>query len=262
MKEWEIFEIDCCKYLNSTFGKYASFVHQGGADSTRPDILVETVSGDSFYIEAKASPAQCGQFVLLPDIETNTFVYSKANANRINSYAEEIMDYMNDYFDEFREAGTRGKNIEMPHKKKVFSSWIMQVYKSKGVRFFITNNYTIFPIEELPEYLEISATYRIKRSGSTSVGKSRITSINKIITNDYPVASTKAQGDKLFATSSKNLHNQRFVFDGYEYMFSDRDGVYEIRKLSNTYNANVIFSVELNTVKSGISKMDFINYLK
>ena len=37
-----------------------------------------------------------------------------------------------------------------------------------------------------------------------------------------------------------------------------RDNYYEIRKLSNTFNANVIFSIELKSNDSGISIADFI----
>ena len=53
MAVWEDFEIECTEYLNKTFGKYANFVHQGGSDSTVPDILVKTNKGTSFYIDAK-----------------------------------------------------------------------------------------------------------------------------------------------------------------------------------------------------------------
>lgn len=58
MARWEGFEIQCTDYLNRRFGAYARFIHQGGADSTVPDILVETKGGKSFYIDAKHSPAQ------------------------------------------------------------------------------------------------------------------------------------------------------------------------------------------------------------
>lgn len=69
MTVWEEFEIQCTNYLNKRFGDYAEFIHQGGADSTVLDILVNTNSGHSFYIDTKHSPAQCGQFVLLPKLQ-------------------------------------------------------------------------------------------------------------------------------------------------------------------------------------------------
>ena len=140
MAIWEDFEIQCTDYLNQRFGAYARFIHQGGADSTVPDILVQTKSGNSFYIDAKHSPAQCGQFVLLPDIESCTFEYSWQNVNRINRYAEMIMDYMNEDFDSFREAGTAGKDICMNNGSDIFANWIIQTYSDKGAKFFITNN--------------------------------------------------------------------------------------------------------------------------
>ena len=34
MISWEAFELDCTNYLNNKFGKYATFIHQGGSDST------------------------------------------------------------------------------------------------------------------------------------------------------------------------------------------------------------------------------------
>lgn len=57
MADWMDFEIHCTDYLNDRFRAYAHFIHQGGADSTVPDILVETKHGNSFYMDAKHSPA-------------------------------------------------------------------------------------------------------------------------------------------------------------------------------------------------------------
>ena len=56
--------------------------------------------------------------------------------------------------------------------------------------------------------------------------------------------------------STRNLHDVRFVLDGYEYMFSIRDDKYEIRKLSNTFNANVIFSIFKKNQK-GLTDAEF-----
>ena len=262
MAIWEDFEIQCTDYLNQRFGAYARFIHQGGADSTVPDILVQTKSGNSFYIDAKHSPAQCGQFVLLPDIESCTFEYSRQNVNRINRYAEMIMDYMNEDFDSFREAGTTGKDICMNNGSDIFANWIIQTYSDKGAEFFITNNYTILPIERFSDYFDVSAKYRIKRSGSGNVGKNRLHSVMDFIeSHDYLITDCRVVGDKLFVRSSRNLHDSRFILRGIEYMFSLRGDEYELRKLSNTYNANVIFSIRQKS-SSGLSDENFIRFLK
>ena len=57
MELWKEFEINCTEYLNTKFGNLAKFIHQGGADSTVPDIFVKTVFGNTFYMETKHSPA-------------------------------------------------------------------------------------------------------------------------------------------------------------------------------------------------------------
>lgn len=259
MAIWENFEIACTNYLNNRFGAYARFIHQGGTDSTVPDIFVETNNGESFYIDAKHSPAQCGQFVLLPNIETGTFEYSRQNVNRINMYAIKIIEHMNQSFDEFREAGTTGKDIIMPNGADIFANWVIDTYSAKGAKYFITNDYTLFPIERFKRYFEITAKYRIKRSGSGNVGKSRISMVKDYInSNDYAVQSMRVDGDKLFVISPMSLHNERFILQSTEYMFSLRNREYEIRKLSNTYNANVIFSIRKKVCTPGMLDSEFI----
>lgn len=263
MFTWEEFEVHCTDYLNNHFGDYATFLHQGGADSTVPDILVKTSTGEMFYIEAKQSPAQCGQFVLSPEIETREFIYSAQNATPINESSTLLINYMNNKFDEFREAGTAGRPLDMPNGPDIYADWIIKTYSEKGVRFFITNDFTIFPVKELSNYFDVSAKYRIKRSGSASVGKSKLSLVtNYIKSHNYDITSVRTEKDKLFVTAPKDLHNKRFILSGFEYMFSKRDNEFEIRRLSNTYNANVIFTVVLKDNTTGLSNNDFIQYLK
>lgn len=263
MKEWELFENEATTYLNSRFGAYARFFQKGGADSTVPDIRVETNSGKKFYIEAKHSPAQCGQFVLIPDISSGHFKYSEKNVNRINIYAQKIMEQMDEQFDEFREAGTTGKEIIMEDDSYAFKNWIIQSYMDKDVAFIITNDFTILPLAAIDSYFDITAKYRIKRSGSSSVGTNRISDILEYINErEYAVKETRIDEDKLYVKSNKNLHNIRFILKQYEYMFSLRNTEYEIRKLSNTYNANVIFSIKKKNNLPGLSDEEFIELLK
>lgn len=263
MSVWEGFELECTNYLNGRFGTYATFIHQGGANSTVPDILVKTKFGKQFYIDAKHSPAQCGQFVLLPNIETSSFEYSTKNVNQINAYAKMIIGHMNNSFDEFREAGTAGKEIEMQNGSRIFSDWIIQTYKEKGVKYFITNNFIILSIEHFSDYFNVTAKYRIKRSGSGNVGKSRLTPIlDYIDTTDYVISDSRFEGDKLFVQSQQHLHDRRFIYQQYEYMFSQRGDEYEVRKLSNTYNANVIFSITQIERDYGLTDAEFIEILK
>lgn len=258
MSTWEKFEEDCTKFLNEQFGEYASFIRQGGSDSTVLDIKVETKKNKQFYIEAKHSPAQCGQFVLLPNIEACKFEYSRLNSTEVNEFSEKIINYMNDNFEEFKEAGTSGKNIDFEDCERVFSNWIVKTYKEKGVKFFITNNDIILSIEDFSEYFKVSAKYRIKRSGSSSVGRGNIDKVTEYLESTFSNIEISTTSDKVFVVSNEDLHNKRFVIGKNEFMISKREDNFEIRKLSNTFNANVIFSIELKGNKAGISIEDFI----
>ena len=115
---------------------YAKFTHKGGADSAVPDILVETRQGFLLLYRGETFPAQCGQFVLLPDIMTQTFQYSKQNTDSINSSAQMIIEYMNQKFDDYRNAGTAGKEIVMPGGQEIFAAWIVEHYRKKGCSIF------------------------------------------------------------------------------------------------------------------------------
>ena len=83
MADWLEFEVQCTHYLNKKFGAYAAFEHLGNADSTVPDIQVVTKSGKKFYMDAKLTPAQCGQFVLLPNVARRCFSFSHQNKTGI-----------------------------------------------------------------------------------------------------------------------------------------------------------------------------------
>lgn len=264
MTSWEQFEIEWTNFLKKTYGDVAYFQHMGGPDSTKPDILVKTKTGKSFYIEAKECPAQCGQFVLLPNIKTKQFEYSPRNIEPKNSFAEEIIKFMNRYFESFRNAGTAGRTIEFDGMEQVFTNWIKQKYGNEGVELFATNNRKMLPIEKFSEYFNVTATYRIKRSGSSNVGSTRIRDVSSYIESNFEVYSKKVtENGSLFYKSNKNLHNQRFTLNDYEYMFSYGNGEFEIRKLSNTYNANVIFSISLKSPSpSGMTKEEILDFLK
>ena len=164
MTNWKEFEEQCTNYLNQEFCDFATFIPMGSSDSTVSDILVKTNTNKTFYIEVKHSPAQCGQFVLLPDIKTQKFVYSSDNKNENNQFAKQIITFMNKDFNVFKEAGTAGKEISFNNCKNIFSDWIKLIYTKKNVKFFISNNYNIIPVQDFNDFFNISATYRVKRS--------------------------------------------------------------------------------------------------
>ena len=261
MAQWLDFEEKSTQYLNNNFGDWASFRHLGSSDATVPDISVKTKTGKNFYMDAKLTPAHCGQFVLLPNVAKRCFEFSKLNKTELTPQVEAIIKHMNADFDAYKEAGTAGKVIDLKDGGKTFSEWIIATYSKKGTEFFITNEYVILPLYDFEKHFEVSATYRIKRSGSRSVGKrTAISVLQYIIKHGYPITDGKVVEDKLFVFSSAQLHNKRFVFGDSEYMFSWRDDKYEVRRLSNTFNANVIFVITKKQHR-GLSKAEFVQYL-
>ena len=149
-----------------------------------------------------------------------------------------------------------------------YAYYIRQEMTNRGIRTMnsvwekiisLKTDYTILPIDHFLEYFDVTAKYRIKRSGSSNVGKSKLESVkNYINSHDYIITNSRIAGDKLFMASPQQLHEQRFLLRGIEYMFSLRENEYELRKLSNTYNANVIFSIKYKSTVPGMTDNNFI----
>lgn len=258
---WKEFEIQSTDYLNKKFGEYATFIHMGGSNSRKSDIKAEKNGEEKFYVDAKHCPAQCGQFVLFGDEDSKKFIYSPKNVNPINEYAEMIIEHMNRKFDYFNSARTAGKSIEMENGSYIFSQWIIENYKKKNTRYFITNGFTILPVEKFSEYFDVTAKYRIKKSGPSPVGKSKSPKVLSYIEKNFEITSSRHDGKKLFVSSDTELHKTFFTLDDDKYMFSKRGNEYEIRNLSNTYNKNVIFSITLKDKKDGMIDSEFISAL-
>lgn len=253
MKHWKKFEIDCTNYLNDILGDVATFIHQGEEDSTIPDILVKTKKGDEYYIEAKCCPAQCGQFVLFPNSKISKFDYSQMNIKEIDNYSLKIINYMNQNFENFKDAGTAGKDILFDGDQETFANWIIHNYQKKNVRFIIVNDYKIFNLLNFKDTFDISAKYRVKRSGSSNVGSKYIKVVSDYIKINFNINSLCMIDDKILLSSIEELHNKRFKIEKNEFMISKRESQYEVRKLSNTFNANVIFSIKLKENYSPLS---------
>lgn len=256
MGNWKDFEDECTDHVSDSLSGFAHVQHIGLLNSSAPDIVVNCKRGDSFAIEVKHCPAQSGQFVLLPNILTRTFDYSKGNSTPLNDDAEQIIAHMNNHFEEFRNAGTKGIDIVFPGCKEVFANWIIQMYRNKGTQYIITNDFKLVDIEDFGEAFTITGCYRIKRSGSSDIGKT----IGRIVMKEierlgYGVFDS-FEKNKLFIKSEKPINGKRFILYDTEYMISQRNDRYEVRKLSNTYNANVIFSIDINPFFNGFFSCD------
>ncbi|MCV3728320.1 hypothetical protein OF376_00765 [Ureaplasma miroungigenitalium] len=252
MENWKVFELKSVEYLNQKYVNY--FEHLGFSDSTTSDI--KYINGHkTFFIEAKMPQAQSGQFVLLPDKKNKKFIFSPRNKSEIDGNVESIINFMNNDFDKYQNAGTKGEDIDLP--QYLVSDWIINSYKRLGVKFFITygKDFIIFPIERYSEYFEISCKYRVKKSGSNDVPKSRQDEVRKKLNQ---MSFSYKELDNFIISSNDNIDKLKFSVNDGNYMIRLlENNLYRIRKLSNTYNANVIFSIKL---KKEQDKKDLLKF--
>ena len=248
MKPGEQFEIDAITHLNAhyTYGRKVKFVGGDTSDSTKSDIEVIVSGRTVFFIEAKDTNAQSGQFVLLPNEKEKRFVFSSHNQSESNEMTDIIIEHMNHDFERYNDAGTRGEKIDI--NNSIFYNWIISHYTQKGAKFFITkkNSFIIAPMNKFPYYFDVSATYRIKKSGSGEPAKKDIDNIEQMIRDAYANIKFYVNGKKLYAEITDSVSIRDFKLGEYTYHLSEKNrGLYEVRRLSNTYNMNVIFTINV-----------------
>lgn len=265
-EKWQKFETSCFEYLVKQYGGYANFQAYGQSNSTIPDVLVIPANAPKFYIETKSPNAQCGQFVLIADENKGKFNYSSRNKTPFLPETELIIDFMNNNFKNFVFSGTKGTPITL--NKAIFYSWIKSYYSSKNVQFFITkgNDYIIFPIKNFEQYFDVTATYRIKKSGSSTPSISNIPEIETILQKNHIKGYIINLDNKFYLKTQDNIGNKKLTGNKYTYLFKEQsNSLFLIRKLSNTSNYNVIFQIDLKEKKQNpqhlkdfLHKIDFV----
>ncbi len=252
MKPGEQFELESLAYLEANYGKSGiSFIHHDTADSTGSDIEVIKDNKSVFFIEAKDTAAQSGQFVLLPNDATRSFIFSPRNKSVPNEMTNIMIEYMNADYDRFNAAGTAGESLDI--NSSVFTSWIIGHYKEKNVKYVISKgrNMIICPIDKFGDYFEVSANFRIKKSGSTEPSGKYVNAVIEALKQSFNITDVYKQTvngkKKLFANAPANLSKVRFELGDYTYYLSPQEtpGNFEVKQLSNTRNKNVIFTINV-----------------
>lgn len=250
MKAGEKFELECLDYLKRNYGNNSIiFFHHDTADSTGSDIEVFINGQSRFFIEVKEPAAQSGQFVVLSDEMSRTFVFSPRNKSLPNEMTDLMIDYMNTEYDRFNAADTAGETLDIP--SKFFTKWIIGHYKEKNVRFVISMKHKMFicPIEKFGDYFTVAALFRRKKSGSKKPPEKSIDSIIKVLNDQYGITDVSRRivngRKKLFANAPESLGKIRFALGDFTYYLSPQNepGLFEVKQLSNTKNRNVIFSI-------------------
>lgn len=260
-ESWKEFEEKCFNYLQSTY-KNVKFNLIGGSNSKISDIKV--IDKD-FFIEIKSPRSQCGQFVVLPN--GDQFKYSERNIITENEYSNFIINYMNDNFSTFYDViKKRYGSVNIYVDNYILVNWIINFYKTKKVKYFITkkeDNYIIFPLEKINNYFNIKAVYRKKTSGSSCLPCIDVPAIRIFFENMKIKFKLEELGSnkQWIIITEHALKDKKIVINKVRYQFKKyKDNIYIIRKLSNTNNHNVIFSI--NLIKNYQEEEDLISFLE
>ncbi len=257
---WKKFEKACFKYLSDKHSGEFSFKSHGQSDSTKADVEVISFGKSKFFIEIKEDISQCCQFVVFPNDETKKFEVSAGVKSPDTQNRRAIVKFMDERYKKFSKVGSSGISLDID--KDILYGWVNDFYTAKKVKFFITkgDEYIIFPISKFSYYFDISAVYRKKRSGSNEPNKD-----NNYEEIEAGIKENSISGDVEFAFvgnknrcffhTNSNIEKQRIVCSNYTYQFktnghskkikAKNDYVYEVRRLSNTNNPNVICQLSL-----------------
>lgn len=255
MQNWEKYEINSCKYLNDSISiKNIVFNRKGGSDSNENDIEVLFKGQKLFSIEAKLSPSQCGQIVLIEDIKGNYEISSKMKYT--NPFSKKIVDKIN-----------RGIDL-LPNDIDLFN-WVKEHYRSKNSLFFITstqvNGFNVIkPISNIDECFNVTAVVRRKRSGTRSIPKREHQNVEKELLLHLKKIKIKRfsfikGGKDLFLIIEEECYliSDDLYFGKFFLSFTGSGKKYRVKVRATTNNLNVVFSIQYN----GVIESSGLNYL-
>ncbi len=258
---WKNFEKNAMEYLKKEIVlSGVSFVSLGGSNSTESDIGVKYRDKNLFLIEAKLSPSQSGQIVVL--LENDNYVYSKKSKEPENDFVKKIIAYLNSNISLYRDCGTKGIKINIDNE--VMAGWITEHYKIKGVKFIIVSNspsdfdrtfIKVLPLSELGKNFEISLVLRRKRSGTRDMSKKFYLEVSELLKVKVG-KNFKLKEDGNLRYYGGKITNS-YLGDKF-YIAHDKGEIYQVKKRAITNNPQAVFSL----VYSGKKQTEGFDSLK
>lgn len=253
-KKSDKFEEDITKWLNDTYGKTYNleFKHMGGSNSTVSDIFIKVKSADNAngcYIECKMARAQAAH-ITLDEVREGDVVVGYKYSGSANENDKDDQDgltainvlvkYINERFkyiskshpylkfgEAYADMDTDGEDEFEVNNKAVqenFDKAIIRHYRKKNVKFVASGKSgsepKIFKLENFAANFNISATFRVLRSGSRDV--------SKIYVKDVMETLGKYDSTMKFFTGDKELQNL------HELTLNDGQLLVSNNKLTNT----------------------------
>ncbi len=247
MENWQIFENNVTNFLQQIFSD-VTFTLEGNSDSTIPDIKVEK-NNKFLYVEAKYIPSQSGQIVVL--MNNGAFQFSTSSKNRKNTYTDQIINKLNENFDNYSDVEQSSININIDDS--ILFGWIQQTYLDKNTQWIIsskkasgfTKSDLIFiPISEMKDYFDVSIVLRRKKSGSREISPSRRTEVSTLCQKIFGKP-LQVHGKKSYVqldSKPPSIHLNETYCISKEPIQSN---LYELRIKGTTNNPNIMFNLKL-----------------
>lgn len=261
--DWAIFEKNATFYLNKNIRiKGVWFQGKGGSNSTDTDIFVYKDKKKLFTIEAKKSPCQSGQIVVL--LKNGKYEYSEDSKSYKNSFVDKIILHLNNNFHIYSNPTKTAIPIQI--SKKVLAEWIKKHYEEHDVKFIITSTeiadfdssfIKILPLKELENNFEINAVLRRKKSGTAVMPAKYYLEVSQLLKDKI--------GNNFYLSTDGNLKYNGMNLDKEHlddnFYIREEGAGYQIRKKSKTNNPNVMFELRYKGLRKteGIKELrDFI----
>ncbi len=263
MQKWEEFEQNATEFLNNLHSSF-TFKNMGNNNSSTPDIKVYDARNlHIFNIEAKYSPAQAGQIVVLND--NGLFEFSHKSKNQKVDSTNLLIDHLNDNYDTY--AGVAQAAIPINIDTDILYSFIEEQYVLKNNQWVIASrtaaslsasSLCLIPTDEIRNNFDISAVLRRKKSGTSEVPKLMRDRAKEIISYICDDPEFETTYNKTFFYGDIGTHPYELPEN--IYLSKKETNRYEIRKRSKTNNPNIMFSLKL---KSSCKYMgeEFLAYL-
>lgn len=248
-----MFEQNATAFLEGIFNDY-SFKNTGSSNSTTPDIKVYTKENiHLFNIEAKYSPSQAGQIVIIDN--NGHFEFSPKSKNPKVTSTDILIKHINSSYDKYTHVSQSSIPIDI--NNDILYNFIEEQYKIKSNQWIIASknksvltNRTVclIPTQELRQNFDISAVLRRKKSGTSEVPKNFREEAKIIIRSLCEKPIFEEQDKKIYLHGDIGLHPLELPAN--LYLSKKGTNKYEIRKRSSTNNANIMLSLKLkNTYK-------------
>lgn len=201
-----------------------------------------------FNIEAKYSPSQAGQIVIID--KNGYFEFSSKSKNPKVTSTDILINHINANYDTYSHVNKSSISIDI--NSNILYHFIEEQYQIKSNQWIISSsnksNLTndtvcLIPTNELRNNFDVSASLRRKKSGTSEVPKNSREEAKIIIRSICNNPIFEERDKKIFLHGDIGQHP--LLLPSNLYLSKKDTNKYEIRKRSNTNNANIMLSLKL-----------------